>query len=426
MSQHNTEAQELLPCPFCGGDAKTHGPYGWYSQWCISHSCKTFYTGAQDAFKDYPSETSAITAWNTRSNLPAARPDWCPEGFVPLEQFNREQFGSPDARAEGEGRADDFNGDNAHLVRSIDALLDLADAKALVPHGMDKGSHAYRLLVASRHRLPYFDKDRELENPPGETTRSGEGGQAGEGFQAGVDKWMDACFGEAIKADQLERGDRFCEEALELCQTMPGFTADRAHALVDYVFSRDVGDRYQEVGGVMVTLAALCNTVGLSINEEATRELMRVWTKVDAIRAKQAAKPTGSALPVATALTRSSDGVGEPVAWLYSSDDGSRELMLDCNHERARRLLEMGWTEQPLFAAPPPDTGLVEAISPDARLVEALRELSDILENAPELNPSNYDHEQVCELNAKMVEACLFARAALAAHQQAQSAGGDL
>ena len=117
-------------------------------------------------------------------------------------------------------------------------------------------------------------------------------------FQNGVDKWMDACFGPVIKADQLERADRFIEEALELTQTMPGFNADRAHALVDYVFSRDVGEQPQEVGGVMVTLAALCNTIGINIDEAADRELARVWTKVEKIRAKQAAKPTGSALPV--------------------------------------------------------------------------------------------------------------------------------
>lgn len=41
-------------------------------------------------------------------------------------------------------------------------------------------------------------------------------------------------------------------------------------------------------------------------------------------------------------------------------------------------------------------------------LREALEELRGILEDAPELNPSNYDHDQVCELNAKMVEAYLF------------------
>lgn len=51
-------------------------------------------------------------------------------------------------------RADDFNGDTEHLVDCIDALLDLDDAKALVPHGLGgKGSHAYRLLCAARQRL---------------------------------------------------------------------------------------------------------------------------------------------------------------------------------------------------------------------------------------------------------------------------------
>ena len=122
----------------------------------------------------------------------------------------------------------------------------------------------------------------------------------GKGFQQGVDAWMDACFGDEIKSDLLERADRFTEEALELAQTMPGFSSDRAHALVDYVFGRPVGDRYQEVGGVMVTLAALCNPCGLSMDDEARRELARIWTKVEAIRAKQAAKPVGSALPIAT------------------------------------------------------------------------------------------------------------------------------
>lgn len=118
-------------------------------------------------------------------------------------------------------------------------------------------------------------------------------------FQSEVDRWMDACFGEDIKGDKLERADRFIEEALELAQTMPGFTASRGHALVDYVFSRPVGERGQEVGGVMVTLAALCNTVGLFIDTEADREIARVWTKVEQIRAKQASKPKGSALPTA-------------------------------------------------------------------------------------------------------------------------------
>lgn len=135
------------------------------------------------------------------------------------------------------------------------------------------------------------------------------------GFQSEVADWMLECFGSVIAADLLERADRFIEEALELAQTMPGFTADRAHALVDYVFSRPVGERRQEVGGVMVTLAALCNPVGLNIRDEAERELARVWTKVGAIRAKQAAKPTGSALPVATPIPMVQEGLREALAF---------------------------------------------------------------------------------------------------------------
>jgi Lar family restriction alleviation protein len=134
-------------------------------------------------------------------------------------------------------------------------------------------------------------------------------------FQSGVDLWMDACFGEPIKSDQLERADRFTEEALELVQTMPGFTAERAHALVDYVFGRPVGERGQEVGGVMVCLAALCNTVGLSVNAEADRELARIWTKVEAIRAKQKAKPTGSALPIALSTPTDATAVEDEREW---------------------------------------------------------------------------------------------------------------
>jgi NTP pyrophosphatase (non-canonical NTP hydrolase) len=111
---------------------------------------------------------------------------------------------------------------------------------------------------------------------------------------------MDACFGAAIKADVQERCDRFIEEALEFVQAA-GYSAERAHALVDYTFGRPLGEINQEVGGVMVTLAAMCNTLGVDIGSAAETELARVWTKIDKIRAKQAAKPTGSALPIAIA-----------------------------------------------------------------------------------------------------------------------------
>lgn len=122
----------------------------------------------------------------------------------------------------------------------------------------------------------------------------------GEALQSRVGTWMLECFGPVIPFDKVERNDRFIEEALELAQAT-GYSAARAHALVDYVFGRPVGDPHQEVGGVMITLAALCNVHGLDIMAEGVRELERIEQPqiMAKIKAKQAAKPTGSALPSA-------------------------------------------------------------------------------------------------------------------------------
>lgn len=115
-------------------------------------------------------------------------------------------------------------------------------------------------------------------------------------FQSRVGPWMHACFGPKISSDVTERNHRFLEEALELVQAK-GCTASEAHQLVDYVYGRDTGVPSQEVGGVMVTLAALCLASGIDMHQAAEDELSRIWTKVKSIRAKQAAKPQHSPLP---------------------------------------------------------------------------------------------------------------------------------
>jgi len=107
---------------------------------------------------------------------------------------------------------------------------------------------------------------------------------------------MQTCFGPEISADSVERNHRFLEESIELIQAN-GCTQTEAHQLVDYVFSRPVGELHQEIGGVMVTLAALCLAIGENMHEAGEIELTRIWTKVEQIRAKQAAKPTFSPLP---------------------------------------------------------------------------------------------------------------------------------
>lgn len=121
-------------------------------------------------------------------------------------------------------------------------------------------------------------------------------------FQDRVKPWMLECFGPVIPFDKVERNHRFLEEALELVQSL-GCTASEAHQLVDYVFGRAIGDPPQESGGVSVTHAALCTANNLDMNHCAETELARIWTKVEKIRAKQAAKPKHSPLPGPSAPT---------------------------------------------------------------------------------------------------------------------------
>ena len=116
-------------------------------------------------------------------------------------------------------------------------------------------------------------------------------------FQNKVHNWLESCFGKNIANDKIERNHRFLEESLELVQACE-CTAKEAHNLVDYVYGRPIGERKQEVGGVMLTLAGLCSAQGIDMVKEGDTELDIVWTKIDRIREKQKAKPKNSSLPI--------------------------------------------------------------------------------------------------------------------------------
>ena len=146
-------------------------------------------------------------------------------------------------------------------------------------------------------------------------------------FQQRVQPWMMECFGPMIAGDREERNHRFIEEALELVQAT-GCSPSEAHQLVDYVFGRPVGEPAQEVGGVMVTLAALCLANDLDMHTAAETELSRIWTKVEAIRAKQAAKPKHSPLPTAA------PGSG------VEQDAAPTDAMVDAYLQTQRRAVE--------------------------------------------------------------------------------------
>jgi hypothetical protein len=104
--------------------------------------------------------------------------------------------------------------------------------------------------------------------------------------------WLRACFPLAQFPSisfQEERGLRFLEEAIELSQVQ-GVSEEKALRLVRYVYSRKVGELHQEVGGCAVTLAALCEVMGMDLGECWEVELSRVMGCMDRIRAKQAEK----------------------------------------------------------------------------------------------------------------------------------------
>ena len=117
-------------------------------------------------------------------------------------------------------------------------------------------------------------------------------------FEQRVGEWCIECFGETVAADVVERNWRFLEEALELVQSLGGGKED-ALKLVDYVFDRQLGEPQQEVGGVMVTLAALTYANEIDLHVAANRELHRIERPevMQKIRQKHQSKPHRSSLP---------------------------------------------------------------------------------------------------------------------------------
>jgi hypothetical protein len=67
---------------------------------------------------------------------------------------------APKAAATGSAISDEFRGDNTHLKSCINALINLSDDGALIPHGI--GGHARELLAACYHRLPGKDVHEAL------------------------------------------------------------------------------------------------------------------------------------------------------------------------------------------------------------------------------------------------------------------------
>jgi hypothetical protein len=107
-----------------------------------------------------------------------------------------------------------------------------------------------------------------------------------------------------------ERADRVLEETVETFQSA-GRPEGRAHVIVQGVFAKAPGDLRQQIGGLMHTLAAMCEAAGFDLLELAEAEFARVDTPetIKRCRQKQAAK---AALVLANSMR---PGETPPLAW---------------------------------------------------------------------------------------------------------------
>jgi len=99
--------------------------------------------------------------------------------------------------------------------------------------------------------------------------------------QAAMLKWAHETFGGIENFDPCsvdERARRFLEEAIELCQAV-GVTREQADTVADYVYGRETGKPFQEIGGVMVTLNCLAEVLGESVCKAEIAEFERVQSK---------------------------------------------------------------------------------------------------------------------------------------------------
>lgn len=96
------------------------------------------------------------------------------------------------------------------------------------------------------------------------------------GFQLNrVRGWLYTTFGGEILNDIEERMLRLGEETIELGQ-VEGITREQWHGLVDQVYDKPVGERSQELGGVMVCVAAYLALTDQEGFDELVTELDRI------------------------------------------------------------------------------------------------------------------------------------------------------
>lgn len=91
-------------------------------------------------------------------------------------------------------------------------------------------------------------------------------------------EWAERCFGRSHVFHMPLRTLRTVEEAIELCQAF-GVPKEKVIQAVETVYSRPAGEAEQEIGGVLLTVAILCESMGVEADALLERELTRVLAK---------------------------------------------------------------------------------------------------------------------------------------------------
>lgn len=136
-----------------------------------------------------------------------------------------------------------------------------------------------------------LDHTDTLAGPEGEPPRKPPITEDWESFQKRCSDWALECFGPDSVHSIPERFDRFLEEVFEFTQSC-GIRKEVVLAMLDHVYNdKTPGEPEQELGGVMITLGVLCETIDLDITRFSELELTRIKGKIEEIREKNENKP---------------------------------------------------------------------------------------------------------------------------------------
>lgn len=90
-----------------------------------------------------------------------------------------------------------------------------------------------------------------------------------------ISRWAVEAFGADQALDPKQRALRLLEEAIEAYQAA-GADPAMAHSLIDFVFSREPGNLFQELGGVGVCVLCLAEAAQVSADYAEAFEVDRI------------------------------------------------------------------------------------------------------------------------------------------------------